>query len=491
MKPKAYFSAIFVIILFIMGITGLYAQDWTEPAAISDSVSDNRNAIVKQILLNGSAGHYIFWERSVDSIATAIYYNDLYNPGDPVELLSATNVHYRNPQIISTSQMDNDTLFYFFYESDQDGDIDIYYMVNTFDGFSGPVQLTTSPGDETHFSCNDGGTLSWQEDDKIKSSRLTKNNSPFIISDPVTIDSINCSDPAVSPTTYYSTHYISWLKKVEDSTVIYYSYYWNASWSEPQLVYDPGNSASLSFAETACGWNGDDLMVWESISEDEHTIKALGMWGGDYVGNFYQEDPFLPSFLSYMVPVNELFYGGFLTFVNSEVQNGDIYANVEGMWIPEDIEGYVNLSGSPSEETNPALFNGKCVDYVCDVINIWESRRNDHWQLYYSLNSVGCWGSVSGPDKPLKNELYISPNPARDACDISYTISENTMVSLQLCTPDGRQFTLVDQLYQQEGNYTYHLNFDQFEPGNRYCGLYMIRLLTFNQSTTRKIIRIQ
>ena len=493
MIPNALKSAFLIAAIAIIPALLVNAQSgsWSVPLPVSDSFSDNRNAIVKEILLNGSGGHYIFWERSVDQDATAIYYNDFYNAYEPVELLSATNVHYRNPQIMLTTPLDNDTLFYFFYESDQDGDFDIYYMVNTFDGFGGPELLTGSPGDETHFRCNDGGTMAWQEDGKIKSARLVRWNSPFIISDPVTIDSINCSDPEVSPAGFYSSHYISWLKTVEDSAAIYYSYGYNGSWSEPQPVDDPGNSASLRFAETACFGGGglDDLIVWESISGNEHTIKAQGMWGGDYSGNFYQEDPFLPSFMMYTVPVDELNYGGFLTFVNAIVQNGDIYASDDGMWIPEDLEYFFNLSDSPFEETNPALFNGRCFDYVCDVINVWESKRNDHWQLYYSLTGAGCWGSVSGPDQPVKNALDISPNPVREACDISYTLAESASVTLQLYTMDGRQIVLVNRQFHEKGDYNYHLDFNKIFPEMNYSGLVMVKMQAGNNTATQKIIR--
>jgi hypothetical protein len=176
--------------------------------------------------------------------------------------------------------------------------------------------------------------------------------------------------------------------------------------------------------------------------------------------------------------------------VNAEAQNGDVFVNEDGWYIPEDIESYINLSDSPSGETKPAFFNGRCMTYYCDLILIWEAMNNDRQQLYYSINNLMCSGSISETEDSPVIDLTISPNPVKEECDINYTLTEDATVSLQLYTLDGRRILLSDQEFLQKGDYTHHLNFDRIFPGQNYSGLFMIRLQAGESSFTQKVIRI-
>lgn len=484
MKPKAFYPAFIILSFIIANSPLLHSQSfyWTDPLPISDSNSNNRNAVIKEVRYIGSHDFWLFWERSVDTNSTEIYCCRFYNPEEPVAVVTGGDFHFTNVQIIPTSN-DNDTLFYMFYESDQNGNKDIFYKIYTLNGFTDPVLFVGTDYDDTHFRCNDDGMMVWQEGDKIKYARLTKWNSPFIISDPVTIDSINCSEPEIAPYNFV----VGWLKNDVDSSFIFYSH-WNGSWSAPVLVDGSENITSLKFAQGEY----DNLLSWESIIEDEHTILARYLAYGDvYVSDFHQQTSFTPMIFLYSMPVGNFYANGYMTFVYSEDQNDEIYVNAGEFYISPNLEDYDNISSSPYQEANPVFFTGDYFGSYFDLINIWESKRNDHWQLYYTKKSLLWGGGTPETEQPLDARLNISPNPFRNECDINYTLTEDASVSLQLCTPDGRQITLTDQKFLQKGTYTYHLNFYQVFPGQNYSGLFMVRLQSGNNSVAQKAIKMR
>ena len=489
MKPKDFFSVIIFIIQFIMGISGLYAQEWTEPAAISDSVSDNRNPLLKEVIYNGFFSYMLFWERSADTTSTDIYCRNFYNMDEPFPVVGSENIHCSNPRIISTIYFDNDTLFYLFYETDQNGNSDIYYKIYTYNGFTEPVLFAGSESDETHFRCNDGGAMIWQEGDKIKSARLYKFNSPFIITDPVTVDSVNCSSPDVSIGYSYWDTYFTWLKQENDSTYIYLDN-WNGSQSERLAGSD--EITSLRFASGTC-MDEAPVISWENIENDIHTIHAKALFSYDeYISDFQQESAFSPAMTVYYTPVEDFYVSGFLTFIYAVEQNNDVYVNTDDFYISPEIEYYLNISDSPYLEANPAIFQGEFASFPYrDMFLIWESKRNDYWQLFYSFGSMLCAGSVEEQQISPVIDLKIFPNPVSNACDISYVLKEKYPVSILLFSPDGKQVILMNEMVQDKGEQICHLYFDQLFPVNTYSGLYMVKVQVGNGIATQKIIRIR
>jgi hypothetical protein len=216
------------------------------------------------------------------------------------------------------------------------------------------------------------------------------------------------------------------------------------------------------------------------------------MGGGDVLmSNFHQQSLFSPMIFLYSMPVGDFYEEGYMTFMYSQDQNEEIYVNPSEFYISPNLEDYDNISSSPYQDVNPAFFEGDYFGSYFDLINLWESNQNGHWQLYYSKKSLLWGGGTPETEQPLDARLNISPNPFRNECDINYTLTEDASVSLQLCTPDGRQITLTDQKFLQKGTYTYHLNFYQVFPGQNYSGLFMVRLQSGNNSVAQKAIKMR
>jgi hypothetical protein len=489
MKPKDLFRAICVVLLTTLSATGLFAQiyGWSDPAPASDSVTDNRNAILKDVLYNGDFTYLLFWERSEDPGSTSIYCRNIYEMDEPFPVVSGQNFHCTNPRIIETSY-DNDTLFYLFYESDQNGNSDIYYTIYTLNGFTEPVLFAGSASDESHFRCNINGFMAWKEGDKIKTARLYRDNSPFTITIPVTLDSSGCSMPDVSLA--YDPHYVVWHKQQNDSSYIMMKY-WDGSLPGSILYRSSVDITSLKFAAGSCS-DESEVISWENVDNGFHTIHALSLYSNDeFVSFFEQEGLFSPSMAIYYIPVETFYESGILTFIYGSEQDNDVYINEDAYQIPIYIWDYYNFSSSPYLEANPIIFQGKYTDIDNrDMFLIWESSRNEHWQLFFSFTSIYCGGGINEQEMTVISGLNIFPNPVKNACDINYSLSERSTVSIQLCSTNGKQVTLMDQTIQEKGDQVFRFDFERILPGNIFAGVYLIKVQAGNNLVSGKIIRV-
>jgi hypothetical protein len=286
--------------------------------------------------------------------------------------------------------------------------------------------------------------------------------------------------------------YITYLKQNAGTSDLYYSQRWGAEWLEPVMIDSPGENFSAHFAGGTCGDDsglGISMVVWENVYDGEHVIRAWDFWDEEFVSEFTQEPAFSPDIALYMIPVDVL-SESFMTFVNALAGNGDIMVpdldNTFG--ISPNLEDYWNLSNSSGEETNPRFFNGRFTDYCYrDLVDVWESYRNGHWQLFYSAISLYCCGGTEEAVSP-GIEFQVYPNPVQDEFTISYRLPEDTFVSIQVTTPDGRTVSVVSNEFQVKGEHSYRLDPDQVLSGSSISGLFMVSLETPGGVVTRKVI---
>jgi hypothetical protein len=496
---KSGISIYFLGFAFILlNSTTLISQefyDWSDPVPVTDSVSDNCNPYLKQIYANNNQQYMILvWERSVDTGSTAIYYRNLLVADEPMEVVSTPGVHYSHPKILNIDK--EDTLIYIFYESDQNGNQDIFYSKLTFGGLLvGPFPFATTAEDEKglcvgneSFWTDQGNsraivnTISWTENGTLLNCDFEKIGNNYSFSEPIVIDSNDCSDIFIS-----NQDDIYWLREGTDSSRIYYSNRYTGSWSAPELLYEGDHYANMSgnkIAGDMLTWSYRIDTVWKIIISNTYIwglendtlevesaealdpcISSIGMWfgpAGDYLWN---------SFIAYSFPENdhmEIFLNNFpygpefmnFTQSNTNNRNPDFYAGDEIPWEP-----------------------GCFYDYL-----VWESYRNEHWQLFIARNKM-CIEWIN-EDSAKDNFIKISPNPFNNEVTVSYTLHSDESIKIEVIDIYGRKIKDLFSGKQLSGEQQIQWNGRDTGGNTVPDGIYFIRLSSDKLSACSRLIKV-
>ncbi len=235
---------LFFLCACLFGFLGGFAQGWgwSDPVALTDSLHNNTNLSVQvgdPMAFPDSV--FAVWELSTDALSTAIYARNLTSMADPFPLLSQQGVHFRNPKRVPV--WDAYIQFYFFYETDINGNRDICYISYNTDGtISDPVPVCTTQTDERNFQYSEGN-VAWQRDDEIVTQEYSIWGGFPPGSQPEVLDAGECRNPT------FSGFYCSWEKVVNNV-----SQAWFASreyilgqwvWSQPVLIDSTNNNNHL------------------------------------------------------------------------------------------------------------------------------------------------------------------------------------------------------------------------------------------------------
>lgn len=99
---KNYHIYILMVISGVLFSSQMQSQwgNWSDPISVTNSTEDNKNATIGFLHFIEN-DHYIFWERSTDTLSTSIVYKRFYQNDEPEVLISKEGVHFKHPQIIS------------------------------------------------------------------------------------------------------------------------------------------------------------------------------------------------------------------------------------------------------------------------------------------------------------------------------------------------------------------------------------------------------
>ena len=222
--------------------------EWGDPFPLTDSLSDNANPVLYTTWQLMNEALFMFWEKSTDSTSTEIWMDNIIDAEMPQVVLSSPGIHYTNPQVMSAWYYPYpDSLFYLFYETDQNGNIDIYYKLYRPDGsFTAPEPFATSPSDDVQLSVGGGfyydasiiklNAAAWINNGQLFARLLAKDNGQYF-TDPVIVDSGQCCKPIVSGGDYSES--IAYLREDTSGKHIYQSFADNDGiWSIPEVYYD-------------------------------------------------------------------------------------------------------------------------------------------------------------------------------------------------------------------------------------------------------------
>jgi hypothetical protein len=457
------------LILFLALIASyrLFAQGdmenmWSKPYALSDSLTDNVNCAIARIRSMNRYPYvdklFVFWEKSADSTATEIWFGNLSSMSEPKLLLSKEHVHYQNPQIMNTW---SDTTYYLFYETDENGTVDIYYKQYLGnDQFSESMPLITTASDDQQIRTSNYQIV-WLRDGCIFSSYQTSSHS---FSVPMKIDSLDCSYPVIS-----DNGIIAWEKTTNDSAKILCSFEGNNHiWNPPDTLMKYGHNTHLKFSQ---GFNQPSVLCWQSqmgsnininLSEfNSSSISEIEVEKINLMSDYNQSEPSIHYVLQITKASNDS-PPLIMAFVMDSIST-EIYAT-NGWWYD-----FINLSQNGVPDRNPQIFEV----YWGKVILVWESFVNNHWQLmaseaYYFIGAVDG-NETSFPDQAELLPCY--PNPFNGSTMIRYALPNPTHVRLTILDLLGREIDTLVNADQPSGTKTV-----AWTPRNLASGIYLIRI---------------
>lgn len=126
---------LYLFFLFLITVlSGQSQETWGPPYSLTDSLTDNVNAtlsIVPGELIQPDT-LYMLWERSSDPLSTGIYARNLTTMAGPFMVAAQLNVHFKHPRVFRRGT--GDTLFYFSYETNMNGNWDLFNIWESYRG---------------------------------------------------------------------------------------------------------------------------------------------------------------------------------------------------------------------------------------------------------------------------------------------------------------------------------------------------------------------
>lgn len=422
---RCYILFILLIMVVPSGIAQYFI--WTEPVPVTDSVRDNINCSIQMSdPMNTGDSVYIVWEVSEEAGSTDIYARNLSSMAAPFPLLSQPGVHYRNPKKISFWEFQ--VQFYLFYETDINGNWDIYYVEYMTDGtLSDPVPVCVSPSDETNLQYS-YEQISWQSGDSIMVQDFSIWSGFPPGSQPHLLDAGGCQNPA------FSGYFCAWEKEENNHSYLWFSALEYVSgnwiWTAPVRIDSSGDNSHLFMtdflSQNLLVWQHDQAGLMRNRAMDLELVDTLQFPG---FPGFNNGDP---TFINLMLPVDNPIYfpASYTSWVSDSTGNDEVYVN-ETLWDPN----YFNISSNPAADRNPRLFS--IFTWDIRVFLTWESFRNDHWQLWISWMDIPIGIDNRGRAESPQS-VTSCPNPFADETLVQFWLDHSGPYLMEIYSTTGR-----------------------------------------------------
>jgi len=470
-----------ILIIFMLISSYTYAQfyeDWTEPYAITDSLSINTNpdVLADTDILDGDV--VVFYEKEISSNSTTqVWMRNLSTMEDEQEVLGAENKDFRNPKLLVFSPY-YDTRCFIIYESNESGNFNIYGIEFFEDGsFGSSFQLTNTPEDENSCFVVDfygNSSACWEANNNIHYSAISFSQDTIQFDEIVTIDTNFCFEPVCSD------NIVFWRKMINDSSHIYYSEnVASGQWTNPLALYSSGNNTNLQmFSQMLYGFLEEEFLIWENDGQAltwsywSQEVSALEFQG---VNSYYEPSGFIFDILT------EKWIPAIYSFCSGENESKEVYAVIE-----EFSNEAINISNNFHIDSYPKLFMGKWGVNYFNTLNIWQSEVNNNSVLYLSQISILIGGSEE-INSNNKLSLHLSPNPFKEKVEIEYYLNEKGSATIEILSLRGNQLLKrnIKAVANSWQSFTWNPNNEElnFSKGN-----YFVKLTQGASSIVRKVV---
>lgn len=423
-------TAIFLLLLstlFAAQSQDLY--DWTDPVAVTDSVSLNANPFVW--VHNNIA--YMFYEKKADENSdTKIYCTELNGDNAEILLLDSDGTSFSKPAFVDHSY--GNLVGYLTCIADLNGYNELFYFPY-FNNDSVGDAVKLSEGDTVDQYAFTVGyyRLAMLCDSNIYAGDITFSNDSIQLANSAMIDSNNCYNIQAGNSE------IAWEKHVNDSVAIRYS----------EFNYD--TKGNLNGWTTPVNIRLTDQEPYLVI--DKPTLvgpfNVLSWIQNDSIKGYYLDDQYFfdydafgltalksPASIFWFIAVKkfELYQPHYLCFEKGTDSLSEIYCSM-GDYSSEDS---ARITNNQFKDSNPVLFGGEETwpYYSLFVYNIWQSYRNNNIVLYMS-KSKAIIGSGIEESRQDPFHFKAAPNPFNSQVKLTFTLINNLPASCRIYSANG------------------------------------------------------
>jgi hypothetical protein len=472
--------------MLTLGLNG-YSQsfwEWTDPIPITDSVSDNSNAFLYYDGHWGSESVYMVWENSSDSLSTSILFKDLLQSGEEIAILSDSAIHYKNPKIIYGEYGTSDSIFYLLYETDQNGNADIYILAYLSNGtFSDPTPLINTAFNETELavvtksewwdqSVYVANSIAYIRNDSLFTMNLLKDGNIIFWSEEGFIDAPNCTNPIFNESNYLKE--LWYLKSNGIENHIY-----NAScdsygiWQAPEVAYDSTDCQNLDHI-----LHSNDF-IWSTFIDSSWFIMNTDWDGNVFTYSLYDSIPLDPAAVTMALGVDATFEMSWIATTYPDSNINEIFMSGPGG------NTFLNFSKLGTNNRNPNTFTGEHdgSGYYCwyDYL-VWESFRNGHWQIW-AAKVLQCAGSVE-EDEAQNAFISVYPNPFSNETTIEFTLNTRSNIKLEIYNSQGGHISTLTSQTFNPGTHQLRWNGEGLA-----AGVYIINMLVGEKIYMAKLLK--
>jgi len=434
------------LISTILLISTTYSQSWqwSEPIALTDSNSDNINhSFIYQPFDYFPGYNYLLWEKNFGDSSAIMIMKPVNPNAEFVIRTSRCGTNFTNP----CGQVYYDSTFFVVWQSNENGNLDLYGGFWSRFGLTGFHQITSDCLDDINPKIC-GNDLVWEREGIIVTNNFNIIDTNSVCwGEEVVIDSNFCANPDIQ---LYSHPVIAYEKIIQDSGKIFISWKSDTTWNLPVCLSPNGDNRFVTF-DNNCG--GD--IWWQYKNNYDWNIKGcyfdlINSFNIYYTENFRfsNSDETIPTVISpILVTENDIYVN--LAFESDSTGNKEIfYVN--------DFFSYssFNISENLSEDRNPKLSYTAWaeVPYGCYRIWLtWQSFRNNHWQIWGRYADIPWLGIENEPVlHPVNNKLFQNhPNPFNGMTIIPFELRKSGIVKITIFDLLGKEVkTLINQSFK-------------------------------------------
>ena len=458
--------------------------EWGDPFPLTDSLSDNANPCIYVTGYDMNADVLMFWERSIDTTHTEIWMDNIMDNDPPEVVLADSYIHYTHPKVLAANYYStSDSLVYLLYQTDQNGNQDIYFMTYHFNGtFSDPQPFATSPDDESQLSVGRNefydasytakNLVAWISNGYLFAKILAYDQGYFFTEAEI-IDSATCSSPSVMGGDWVDG--VLYQKSDSSGSYICESFYnYDGYWMPPEVYYDSTDSENPTRASYYY-W----VPCWSTYIDSSWRIM-IGEPGYLNLYNISSPEAFDPAVMGVFYGVKQWYYEVYIAITYPDNGVDEIFMTNE-MGSPD----FANFSNSGTMNRNPHFFIGEGYQYNSWCWHnylVWESFRNGHWQIW-AAKYIMCGGSVDEIDDG-SSFITAYPNPFTNETTLEFKLDTRSKVAIEIYDNRGMQVATIANRSLDQGTHQLH-----WDGGGLAAGIYIIKMTVGDMIYTSKVIK--